>query len=53
MSLTQLKISQECLALVVFLIYAWVVYRESPRWNTMAAMGLILGAVILTFWGRG
>jgi uncharacterized protein (DUF486 family) len=53
MTLTQLKISQECLALAVFLIYAWIVFREAPRWNTMASMGLIVLAVMLAFLGRG
>jgi drug/metabolite transporter (DMT)-like permease len=37
----------------VFLIYAFVAFREVPRWNTLVAMGLIVGAVYLTFQGRG
>jgi uncharacterized protein (DUF486 family) len=52
-SLTELKIAQECIALAVFLVYAFVAFREVPRWNTLAAMGLIVAAVALTFWGRG
>ena len=48
-SLTQLKIAQECIALTVFLVYAFLAFREVPRWNTIAAMMLILGAVYLTF----
>jgi uncharacterized protein (DUF486 family) len=52
-SLTQLKIAQECLALGVFLIYAFVVFREVPRWNTLAAMALIVAAAYLAFLGRG
>ena len=51
-SLTQLQIGQECLALAVFLVYAFVAFREVPRWNTIAAMGLIVGAVYLTFLGK-
>src|SRR3954451_5883418 len=39
LSLTQLKVSQECITLVVFLIYAFVAFREVPRWNTLVAMG--------------
>jgi uncharacterized protein (DUF486 family) len=48
-SLTQLKIAQECIALTVFLIYAFLAFREVPRWNTIAAMGCIVAAVYLTF----
>jgi uncharacterized protein (DUF486 family) len=51
-SLTQLKIAQECIALTVFLVYAFLAFREVPRWNTIAAMALILGAVYLTFLGK-
>lgn len=50
-SLTQLKIAQECIALTVFLVYAFLAFHEVPRWNTIAAMGLIVGAVYLTFLG--
>jgi uncharacterized protein (DUF486 family) len=52
-TLTQLKVTQECVTLVVFLVYAYVAFREPPRWNTVMAMGLIVGAVWLTFLGRG
>jgi uncharacterized protein (DUF486 family) len=52
-SLTQLKVAQECITLVVFLVYAFIAFREVPRWNTLVAMGLIVGAVYLTFQGRG
>ena len=51
LSLTQLKILQECIALSVFVVYAWVAYREPARWNTMAAMLLVVAAVALTFVG--
>ncbi len=51
-SLTQLKVTQECITLVVFLGYAWLAFREPPRWNTIAAMGLIVAAVYLTFLDR-
>src|SRR6202035_5367312 len=39
LTLTQLKLSQECITLVVFVIYAWLVFREPVRWNTVASMG--------------
>lgn len=51
-SLTQLKITQECITLGVFLVYAFVAFREVPRWNTMVSMGLIVGAVYFAFQGR-
>lgn len=51
LTLTQLKIMQECIALGVFVVYAWVAYREPARWNTVAAMGLVVLAVALTFVG--
>jgi uncharacterized protein (DUF486 family) len=51
-SLTQLKVGQECITLAVFLVYAFVVFREVPRWNTMVSMALIVGAVYFAFLGR-
>lgn len=52
LSVTQLKISQECITLVVFLIYAYVAFRETPRWNTIASMACIVGAVYFAFQSR-
>ncbi len=51
-SLTQLKVGQECITLAVFLVYAFVVFREVPRWNTMVSMALVVGAVYFAFLGR-
>ncbi len=51
-SLTQLKVTQECVTLTVFLIYAFVVFREVPRWNTMVSMAMIVGAVYFAFQGK-
>lgn len=51
-TLTQLKIGQECITLTVFLIYAFVAFREVPRWNTMVSMALIVAAVYFAFLGR-
>jgi uncharacterized protein (DUF486 family) len=48
-SLMQLKIAQECITLVVFVIYAWIAYRQPLRWNNIVAMALIVGAVFFTF----
>jgi uncharacterized protein (DUF486 family) len=51
-SLTQLKITQECVTLVVFLVYAAIVFREPIKWNTVVAMLLIVGAVFFAFLGK-
>ncbi len=51
LSLTQLKILQECITLVVFLVYAHTVFQAQLRWNTLVAMGLVLLAVVFAFWG--
>jgi uncharacterized protein (DUF486 family) len=51
-NLTQLKVTQECVTLVVFLIYAAVVFREPIRWNTVVSMLFILGAVFFAFMGK-
>lgn len=51
-TLTQLKIVQECVTLVVFLIFAAVAFKETPRWNTLVSMGLVVGAVFFAFLGR-
>jgi uncharacterized protein (DUF486 family) len=52
LSLTQLKITQECITLTVFLVYAFVAFREVPKWNTVAAMACIVGAVYFAFLGK-
>jgi uncharacterized protein (DUF486 family) len=51
-SLTQLNVGQECITLAVFLVYAFTVFREVPRWNTMVSMALIVGAVYFAFLGK-
>ena len=51
-SLTQLKVSQECITLVVFVIYAALVFREPIKWNTVVSMLLIVGAVFFAFMGK-
>jgi uncharacterized protein (DUF486 family) len=48
-SLTQLKIVQECITLVVFTLFAVVVFREHLRWNYLVSYAFILGAVIFAF----
>lgn len=51
-SLTQLKVTQECIALLVFLIYAALVFREPIKWNTAISMVLIVAAVFFAFMGK-
>ena len=49
-SLTQLKIIQECITLLVFTVFAIVVFREPLRWNNIVSYGLLVGAVCFAFW---
>jgi uncharacterized protein (DUF486 family) len=48
-TLTQLKIMQEAITLVVFTLFAVVVFREHLRWNYLVSYALIPGAVIFAF----
>lgn len=48
-SLTQLKVMQECITLVVFMLIAWLMFRQIPRWNNIVSFLLIVAAVYLTF----
>ncbi|MFN2533125.1 MAG: DMT family protein [Pyrinomonadaceae bacterium] len=51
-SLTQLKIMQECITLVVFTVFAVLVFREPLRWNNIVSYSLLVGAVGFAFWPR-
>jgi uncharacterized protein (DUF486 family) len=44
-SLTQLKIMQECITLVVFTVIAYLVFGQSLKWNNLVSYLLIVGAV--------
>ncbi len=46
-TVAQLKILQEAITLVVFLLFAWIWLRETPRWNEALAMVLVMAAVAL------
>ena len=48
-SLTQLKIIQECITLVVFTVFALLVFREPLKWNNLVSYAFILGAVYFAF----
>ncbi|MBI3829802.1 MAG: DMT family protein [Planctomycetes bacterium] len=41
----QLKITQEVITLAVFVVFAWLYLKETPKWNHLVAFALILGAV--------
>ncbi|HEX8163903.1 MAG TPA: DMT family protein [Pyrinomonadaceae bacterium] len=45
-SVTQLKIMQECITLVVFTLVVFVMFGETPRWNLLVSYLFILGAVV-------
>jgi uncharacterized protein (DUF486 family) len=49
-SVTQLKIIQECITLVVFTVFALLVFREPLRWNNLVSYVLLIGAVGFAFW---
>ena len=48
-ALTQLKVMQECITLVIFTLFALVAFKESIKWNTMVSYLFIVGAVYFAF----
>jgi uncharacterized protein (DUF486 family) len=46
----QLKIIQESITLVVFVVFAYFYLGESSRWNHLASFGCIIAAVLFAFW---
>ena len=49
LSLTQLKILQEVITLVVFTVFAFLVFRQVPKWNYGVSYLFIVGAVYFAF----
>ncbi len=49
LNLTQLKILQEVITLVVFTIFAYFVFDQVPKWNHAISYLLIVGAVYFAF----
>lgn len=47
----QLKIIQEAITLVVFVVFAVLWLKETPKWNHAVAFALVLGAVYFAFLG--
>jgi uncharacterized protein len=46
-SVTQLKVIQEAITLVMFVGFAWAVFGEIPNWRTGLAVLLVLAAVVI------
>ena len=52
LSAYELKILQECITLVVFMLFAWLWLGEIPGWRQLASFALIVAAVAVAFNGR-
>jgi uncharacterized protein (DUF486 family) len=48
----QLKIIQEVITLVVFVIFAYAYLGEPLKWNYVASFAFLAAAVTCAFWGR-
>jgi uncharacterized protein (DUF486 family) len=48
----QLKIMQEAITLVVFVVFAFFYFKTWPAWNHIAAFVCILAAVAFAFWPK-
>ena len=53
LSITQLKILQECITLVVFSVLAFFMFSETPKWNNIVSYLFIVGAVYFAFYEGG
>ena len=51
-TVTQLKIMQECITLVIFTVFVFLVFGESLRWNNLVSYALLVGAVAFAFWPK-
>ena len=49
-SAAQLKLAQEIITLLVFVVFAWLWLGEKPRWNEAVAFGLVVLAVAVVNW---
>ena len=48
-SVPQLKVLQECITLIVFMVVAYVLFRAPIKWNIGVAYALIVAAVFFAF----
>ena len=49
LSAFQLKVLQECITLLVFMVFAWLWLGESPQLKHLVSFGLIIAAVAVAF----
>jgi len=49
LTLTQLKVMQECITLVVFTIIAYLLFGQTLKWNNVIAYVLLVLAVFFSF----
>lgn len=48
-TVTQLKIMQECITLVVFSVVAYLLFGETLKWNNFVSYALIVAAIAFAF----
>lgn len=49
MSVTQLKVLQEAITLVVFTVIVYLIFGETLKWNNLVSFALLVGAVYFAF----
>jgi uncharacterized protein (DUF486 family) len=49
LSVTQLKVIQECITLTVFTVIAYFLFGETLKWNNAVSYLLLIGAVYFAF----
>lgn len=52
LSVTQLKILQECVTLTIFSVMAFFMFGETLKWNNVVSYLFLVGAVVFAFWGK-
>ena len=52
LSVTQLKILQECITLTIFTLMAFFMFGETLKWNNIVSYLFIVGAVVFAFWEK-
>lgn len=52
LSVTQLKILQECITLTIFSVMAFFMFGETLKWNNVVSYLFLVGAVVFAFWGK-
>ena len=52
LTVTQLKILQECITLTIFTIMAYFMFGETLKWNNIVSYLFLVGAVVFAFWGK-